>query len=436
MKLTEGKRPSVPSAAKRAVSVVRSVGPQGLNHMGRVALRKVLIPVIILAWLGLGIPAQLSAGAAPAEPAAASTAGVFTVDLNYQETEEVLLSRPVDVKLQRAPFPKESALPGQNVFRGSLLWGPLPGQAMAFIWDKGRGRLLLDLNRNRDLTDDPKGVFASASRNDNQSFTNIHLVLPTPTGNRPLRLQADFNSYQGRSASVYVGLCSFWETRLSLNGKEWQFGVVESVPDGKASVSPHYLLLRSWADRQRAFHLTSSSPDFFDYTKNVFFGNRAYGLDCRYEPGGDSPKYKVTLKEQAPRLGELKVTGADLHRLILTVKPAMTAVLDQPEGTVKLPVGSYTLDEIWLRRGETEVVGLNAGRVAVDEQRPASLVAGGPLTNSVEVKSQGHDLQLNYKLLGADGGAYKLPRPDYQHPPEFAVFQGTNRLATGKFQYG
>jgi hypothetical protein len=45
-------------------------------------------------------------------------------------------------------------------------------------------------------------------------------------------------------------------------------------------------------------------------------------------------------------------------------------------------------------------------------------------------------LQLKYKLLGADGGAYQLPMPDYQHPPEFAVFQGTNRLATGKFQYG
>jgi hypothetical protein len=45
-------------------------------------------------------------------------------------------------------------------------------------------------------------------------------------------------------------------------------------------------------------------------------------------------------------------------------------------------------------------------------------------------------LRLNYRLLGADGGAYQLPTPDYQHPPEFAVFQGTNRLAIGKFQYG
>jgi hypothetical protein len=404
--------------------------------MGRVALRETLIPVIILAWLGLGIPVRFSAGAAPAEPAAASAAGAFTADLNYQESDEVLVSRSVGIKLQTAPFPKEPALPGQNVFRGSLLWGPRAEQAMPFIWDKGRGRLLLDLNRNRDLTDDPKGLFASASREDNQSFTNVHLVLSTATGDRSVRLQVGFNSYRGGSVSVYAGLCSYWQARLSLHGQEWQFGLVENMPDGKAPGSLQYLLLRPWAERQRAFHLNSSSPDFCYFTKSVFFGNHAYELDCRYEPGGTSPKYKITFKEQAPRLGELKVTGADLHRLILTAKPAMTVVLDQPAGTVKLPVGSYALEEIWLRKGETEVLRLNAGRIAVDEQKPATLVAGGPLTNSVEAKSQGQNLQLNYKLLGADGGAYRMPRPDYKHPPECAVFQGTNRLATGKFEFG
>jgi hypothetical protein len=58
------------------------------------------------------------------------------------------------------------------------------------------------------------------------------------------------------------------------------------------------------------------------------------------------------------------------------------------------------------------------------------------LTNSVEGKPQGDALWLRYQLLGADRGVYQFPRPDRQHPPEFAVFQGTNRLATGKFQYG
>jgi hypothetical protein len=436
MKLAQGNRRFVPSAVMRGVSVVRSVSQLGLIEMGRIVVRKALIPAIILGGLGLGIPAQFSAGAAPAEPAAASTPASYTVDLNYQETDEELVSRSVGVRLQTNPFQKEPALPGQNVFRGSLLWGPRPEQAMPFVWDKGRGRLLLDLNRNRDLTDDPKGLLASAPRGDSQTFTNIHLVLAAGTGDRSVRLQIDFNSYQGSSVRAYAGLCSYWEARLSLDGKEWQFGLVETAPDGKASVSPRYLLLRSWAERHRPFHLTSSSPDFFDYTTNLFFGNRAYALDCRYDPAGDSPKYRVTFKEQSPRLGELKVTGADLHRIILTAKPTMTVVLEQPAGTVKLPVGSFSLDEIWLRKGEVEAGSFGAGRLNVDARRPTSLVAGGPLTNSVEVKSQRESLRLDYKLLGPGGRAYQVPSRADTRPPEFAVFQGTNRLAAGKFQYG
>jgi hypothetical protein len=391
---------------------------------------------MFLAWLGLGVSVRFSADAAPADPAAVSTPASYTIDLNSQDGDEVLVYRSVALKLRSNPFLKEPALPGQKVFRGSLVWGPRPEQDMAFIWDKGRGRLLLDLNRNQDLTDDPMGLFASASKDDSQSFTNIHLVLPTATGDRSVRLQLDFSSYQAGSVRAYAGLCSYWQTRLSLRGKEWQFGLVESVPNGKAPASPKYVLLRPWAERQRPFHLTSSSPDFCAFTTNIFFGDQAYALDCRYEAGGNSPIYKVTFKEQDPRLGELQVTGRDLHRVILTAKPALTVILDRPQGTVKLPVGSYALSEIWLRAGEAEVGSFSAGKLSVSEQRPASLVAGGPLTNSVDVKSERQELQLNHKLLGADGRAYRFPRPDYKHPPEFTVCQGTNLLKADKFKFG
>ena len=392
--------------------------------------------VVFLVWLALGITARFSAAAAPAEPAAASAPASHSLDLNYQEGDEELVSRSVDLKLRNNPFQKEPAMPGQKVLRGSLVWGPRPEQDMAFIWDKGRSRLLLDLNRNQDLTDDPKGLFASASKDDYQTFTNIHLVLPTASGDRSVRLQLDLSSYQGSKVRAYAGLCSYWQARLSLHGKEWQFGLVENMPDGKAPASPKYLLLRPWAERERALHLGSSTPDGFDYTKGLFFDNRAYELDCRYQADGESPKYKVTLKEQDPRLGEVKVTGKDLHRIILTAKPAMTVILDQPQGTVKLPVGSYKLEEIWLRAGAAEAGTFMAGKLSVDEQHPASLIAGGPLTNSVRVKSERDSLRLDYELLGADGRAYKFPRPDYKHPPQFAVFQGTNRLAGDKFRYG
>jgi hypothetical protein len=436
MKLEDGRWLTVPPAAMRDVLVAGCLAPLGLRGLGVVMVRQALVYITMLAWAALGVGAQYSAAAAPAETVAPASSAVYIADLSYQETDEVLISRAIGVKLQTAPFPKEPALPGQNVFRGSLLWGSRPEQALPFIWDKGRGRLLLDLNRNRDFTDDPKGVFASASKDNSQSFTNIHLVLPTATGNHPVRLQLTFNSYGGPNMNVYAGLCSYWQARINPHGTDWQFGLVEGFQADNGSLPLEYVLLRGWAERQRPLNLLTSSPDFYNYTKGVFFDTRVYMLDCRYEPGGDSPKYKVTLKEQAPRLGELQVTGADLHRLILTAKPGMTVLLDDPVGTVKLPTGSYTVDEVWLRKGDVEVMRLNAGKLTVDAQRAATLVGGGPLTNSVEVISQGNALQLNYKLLGAGGGAYQFPRPDYQHPPEFTVFQGTNRLGGDKFRFG
>ena len=157
MNWAEGNSGSVPLAAERVGLVAEALELLSLRCLRRFAPQQAAMLVAILAWFGLGISGQSSLRAAPAEPAAASPGATFTADLNYQETDEVLVSRGVGLTLQTAPFPKEPALPGQNVFRGSLLWGPRPEQALPFIWDKGRGRLFLDLNRNRDLTDDPSG---------------------------------------------------------------------------------------------------------------------------------------------------------------------------------------------------------------------------------------------------------------------------------------
>ena len=436
MKLEDGSWLTGQSAARRGLPVVWGLAPVCGRRMGRVGVREAMVLVIVVAWLALGVTAQFAAGVEPVEPAGASSQAGFTADLNYQETDEVLVSRPIGIRIQTAAFRKEPALDRRNVIRGVLPWGTRSEQAIPFIWEKGQGRLYLDLNRNRDLTDDAKGVLDSASRANSQSFTNIHLVLPTASGDRPVRLRLTFTSYGAGGVNVQAGLCSYWQTKISPRGNEWQFGLVEELLAENGSLPPQWMLLRAWAERQRPFNLLSASPDFCGITKNVFFDNRAYGLDFHYEAGGDAPKYRVTFKEQSLPLGELTVTGANLHRLILGAPTWMTLLLDRPAGTMKVPAGSYSVDEIWLRKGEVEVVRLGAGRVTVDPERAATLVAGGPLTNSVEVKDDPYGLYIRYKLVGADGGAYKLPRPDYEHPPEFAVFQGTNRVATDKFQYG
>jgi hypothetical protein len=59
--------------------------------------------LLVLLCPVLGQAVQFSAGAAPAEPAVASSPASHTVDLIYQETDEVLVPGSVAVRLQSAP---------------------------------------------------------------------------------------------------------------------------------------------------------------------------------------------------------------------------------------------------------------------------------------------------------------------------------------------
>ena len=81
---------------------------------------------------------------------------------------------------------------------------------------------------------------------------------------------------------VSAGLCSYWQARMSLHGTEWQFGLVENLPDDTGS-QPRLNTCCCGPGRSGSapFNLTSSTPDFCRFTTNLFFGNRAYELDCR-----------------------------------------------------------------------------------------------------------------------------------------------------------
>ena len=111
----EGYSRSIPLAAARGVSIAQALEPPNFRRTGRIKILQGVMPLVILASFGLGISAQFSSFAAPAEPAAASPGATYSTDLNYQETDEVLVSRAVGVKLQTAPFPKEPALPGPSL---------------------------------------------------------------------------------------------------------------------------------------------------------------------------------------------------------------------------------------------------------------------------------------------------------------------------------
>lgn len=374
-------------------------------------------------------------GSSP-QQAAAGELTPLTLNLERQQTAESLVVRAIGVKPVSNAFKKEPSPVRPGFQRGLLQWGTAAEQPIPFIWQRQQGRLYLDLNRNQDLTDDPSGLFVCSTNGAYQVFTNVQLARVTPTGPHPVAVELWLIADRANNVSASAGLCSYWHAQATLSGQEYQFGIVEDALEGKSTISPAYLLLRPWAERDRPFNLRTSTPDFAEFSSNLFLANQPYSLDCRYDSQATPPQYRAILGQRSAPASEVQLTGSFIHRLILKEENGLIAVIDKPVGTFQLPQGKYSIDEIWMRDGDIEVARFKAGTLKVTAEKVSRLAAGGPLTNWVTARSSDYFLNLGYELRGADGGIYHFPRPNQQQPPEFAIFESTNRLATGKFNYG
>ena len=72
----------------------------------------------------------------------------------------------------------------------------------------------------------------------------------------------------------------------------------------------------------------------------------------------------------------------------------------------------------------------------MNDKAPVVLNVGGPLTNSVTASRHGQDLRLDYRLVGAGGQSYQLANQDRSKPPEFAIYKGEKKIASGAFEFG
>jgi hypothetical protein len=75
-------------------------------------------------------------------------------------------------------------------------------------------------------------------------------------------------------------------------------------------------------------------------------------------------------------------------------------------------------------------------RTVIGEREPATLRAGGPLANGVSLNRHGKRLSLNYRLVGVGGETYRLLQQDPARPPEFVIYRGDKKIASGKFEFG
>ena len=139
---------------------------------------------------------------------------------------------------------------------------------------------------------------------------------------------------------------------------------------------------------------------------------------------------------QEKALGELKLEGEHVERLVLQRKDGHTERFDQPGEVVELPVGQYHLLESHLDGGYTcfQAGGPQNKWITIAQNAPAVLKVGTPLKQTLEVKRQGRTLALDYKLLGVGGEVYT--QEDRSNPPSFTIYNGDQEIASGQFAYG
>ncbi len=420
-------------------------------------------PGILAGMLGLAVAAGSAPGAE--DPALTNSAPSRSqvAYLEYQELSYNFMNSGLSFERQSAPFKKEPDLGGRHAYRGAIRFGigfgPVeqsrPGAAspdtnhfIPFIWDYTQGKLYLDLNRNRDLTDDPDGVHACAVKRFSrgfQMFTNVHLAFPTKAGTHRFLVDLNLHNYGSNPPDGNALLRSLWQGKITLQAREYQLGWVEGLHDPIGSGESGHLLLRPWEERSQPFSLQDGSLDGFKFrfgpNRKFFFQNQACELDSVFEPQGDAVRCKVEFREQQTKLGELKLTGQFIHRLIL-FDAAWTVVLDAPAPVMKVPLGSYRHYQVQLKQGgkqayrDTADPGMSASPIVISDSKTAVLATGGPLTNSVIISRRGKYLDLRYQLLGADRATYLRLGQDRTKPPTFAIYQGGRKIASGKFEFG
>lgn len=274
--------------------------------------KTVLLVLAGLLWLG---GAEALAGAPT--PPVTSTQSVY---LAYRELGYNVATWRIPVTYQPSPFKKEPDLGNRAALRGTLKFGNTTDAFVPFLWDSAQGKLYLDLNRNQDLTDDADGVFACTGRGNTpfQFFDKVRLPFKTPMGPQRVLVELFFDNTRGqKEVSAMANYC--WEGKVTQAGREWQLALVDNLSFKVGSAEGGFLIARPWADRDRPIELQYGPLETpVPFPNELFLGERVCQLACVYEQQGVGARMRLDLIERAEPLGELKITGKYIHRLVLS----------------------------------------------------------------------------------------------------------------------
>ena len=132
---------------------------------------------------------------------------------------------------------------------------------------------------------------------------------------------------------------------------------------------------------------------------------------------------------------QLILEGDFVEHLTLQKPSGEMMEFDQPGQSLTLPAGRYQLREIRLEGGfRCLIYGFDEEPITLTPDEPYHLEVGGPLTPEVKVRRWGTSLRMEYQLLDASGREFV--GGDHANQPQFAVYQGDEKIGSGSFRYG
>ncbi len=350
-------------------------------------------------------------------------------DLEYNKDGQSLRV-DIDQWRGRASFEKEPDFGGRYIIRGLIPAGVEEKDYIGYAWDEVEGKVYLDLNRNRDLTDDPNGVF-SRGETGNRTLNLNQVRFTVKAGSFETPCVGDMYFY-GRHYS-YMNVRSGFSGVMEFNGKTWRCNIVDNI-DGKIGGGDHFVLAPD-GEQGSLFRIYES----MSLRENIFFGGRAYKVDFEFKEKDDKPVLQMKLYELQVPLGKVKIESKFIKGLVV-FNDTTLVVLDSPGGESAVPLGKFYYEQLVIVGDKSEKFkvtnfhGNNGFSVDADEAK--MLKAGGPLINSVSVQRNGNVLTLGYKLVDPIGNEYGSLQGRRDNPPGFVVYKGDKQVGSGTFEYG
>jgi hypothetical protein len=320
------------------------------------------------------------------------------------------------------PFENEPVLTGKQTARGLIPTVP-PTPLLRNITDN---ELYLKADHSRDFSSGPSVTYQSRY-NGHVLFEN--LKVSTERDGLTIPYAVHMFTYETGCAGWLEG-DSAWAGDFDLDGQTWTLGIVDNL-DGRINAGDHLYLLRTGSTEAKALTPVCPVPE------TLFFAGHAFRLEFAFKQVASEIVLEAELTELHPEMGKLAIEADGCRRLRLRCDP-LTAIFEDPAGTVALPVGTYRVEDCVLYHEGTQWNGPKfveyGGSLSIRSGQTASLRLGKPLSNSVEVSRDRNLLRLSYQLVGAGGERYSYY--NWMSPPSFTIHKGPLCIAHGTFPFG